>query len=230
VALAAALEADRCEILTDVDAVYTADPRVVPGARPIPEIRFEDMAELARHGAVVLKEECVRFAERNGIEVKVGSSSTPGPGTIVLERPRHAEPPVVGLALLPEARLLVWPDLGPAAAARRLSVEPGAVKFLASAGGVTVAAVVASGPLDDERGGPAGARESAVSLLCMAGAAAAAPATIAAAGEVLAASGAAPSASASSGRSTVFAVAAPAAESALRALHDALLGSDPPRA
>jgi aspartate kinase len=230
VALAAALEADRCEILTDVDAVYTADPRVVPDARPVPEIRFEDMAEMARYGAVVLKEECVRFAERNGIEVRVGSSAAPGPGTIVLESPRHAEPPVVGLALLSEARLLVWHDLGPAGAARRLAAEPGTVKFLSSTGSSTAAAVVASGPLDDEHGGAAGAAASSVSLICMAGAAAAAPATVAAAGEVLAAAGAAPSASSSSGRSTVFAVAPPVAEPALRALHDAVLGSDAPRA
>ncbi len=100
VALAAALQADRCEILTDVDAVHTADPRVVPDAGRIAEIAWEDMAELARFGARIMKEEAVRFAERAGIRLHVARSNGTAPGTIVLEEPTHAEPAIVGLSLL----------------------------------------------------------------------------------------------------------------------------------
>ncbi len=100
VALAAALKADLCEILTDVDAVHTADPRLVPTARPIDEIAYEDMAELARFGARILKEEAVRFAERSGIEIHIAGSEGDAAGTIILEKPHGEEPPVVGLSLL----------------------------------------------------------------------------------------------------------------------------------
>lgn len=100
VALAAALRADRCEILTDVDAVHTADPRVVADAGSIPEISWEDMAELARFGARIMKEDAVRFAERAGIRLHIAGSNGSGPGTIVLGEPTHAEPPIVGLSLL----------------------------------------------------------------------------------------------------------------------------------
>ena len=80
VALAAALGAARCEILTDVDGVYTADPNVVPAAVKISEISFEDMCELARHGATVLKEDAVRFAEENGISLHVRRSASDSTG------------------------------------------------------------------------------------------------------------------------------------------------------
>ncbi len=100
VALAAALEADRCEILTDVDAVHTADPRIVTDAGSVDEISWKDMAELARFGARIMKEEAVRFAERAGITLHIARSNGSAPGTIVLEEPTHAEPPIVGLSLL----------------------------------------------------------------------------------------------------------------------------------
>jgi len=100
VALAAALQADRCEILTDVDAVYTADPRIIPDAGSISEISWEDLGELARFGARIMKEEAVRFAERSGIRLHIAGSNGSGPGTIVLGEPTHAEPPIVGLSLL----------------------------------------------------------------------------------------------------------------------------------
>jgi aspartate kinase len=228
VALAAALGAERCEILTDVDAVYTADPRVVPDALRIPEIRYEDMAELARYGAVVLKEECVRFAERSGIAIKVGSSASPGPGTIVLERPENVEPPVVGLSLLPSAWLLVWRGAGLADASRRLGGEAGSVKFLVSSGDACLAAVVPSGPSDDPtRAAPSAA--SPVSLLCIAGAQAASPRIVAEAGGVIKAAGARAPAATSSARSTVIAVEPGAGESLLRALHGALITPDAAR-
>jgi len=100
VALAAALKADVCEILTDVDAVYTADPRIVPDARAIDEIGYGDMAELARLGARILKEEAVRFAERSGIAIHIAGSNGDAPGTIVLKEPHGQEPAIVGLSLL----------------------------------------------------------------------------------------------------------------------------------
>ena len=100
VALAAALGAERCEILTDVDAVHTADPREVPEARRIDELSYEDMAELARFGATVLKESAVAFAERSGIEIHVGSSDSDTPGTIVLSTPSDGDPPITGISLL----------------------------------------------------------------------------------------------------------------------------------
>lgn len=100
VALAAALGADRCEILTDVDAVHTADPRLVTDAEAISEISCGDMAELARFGATIMKEEAVRFAERAGIQLHVARSSGVAAGTIVLGAPTHAEPPITGLSLL----------------------------------------------------------------------------------------------------------------------------------
>ncbi len=110
VALAAALKADLCEILTDVDAVYTADPRVVPAARAIDEIAYDDMAELARFGARILKEEAVRFAERNGIRIRIAGSNSDAAGTIILKEPHGEEPPIIGLSLLEDHVFLSAPS------------------------------------------------------------------------------------------------------------------------
>src|SRR6266568_9488034 len=74
VALAAALGADVCEIYTDVEGVYTADPRIVPGARRIPQISYEEMLEMAACGAKVLMLRCVGYARRYGIPIHVRSS------------------------------------------------------------------------------------------------------------------------------------------------------------
>ena len=74
VALAAALDAEVCEIYTDVDGVFTADPRVVPKARKIDWISFEDMLELAASGAKVLLHRCVEYARRYDIPIHVRSS------------------------------------------------------------------------------------------------------------------------------------------------------------
>ncbi len=85
VALAAALSADRCEIYTDVDGVFTADPRVVPKARKLDELTFEEMLELASAGAGVLMPRSVEFGRRFSIPIHVRSSFHDGEGTWVKE-------------------------------------------------------------------------------------------------------------------------------------------------
>ena len=84
VALASALGADHCEIYTDVDGVYTADPRIVPSARRISEIGYEEMMELAASGAKILHLRCVEYARRENVKVHVRSSFSDRPGTWVI--------------------------------------------------------------------------------------------------------------------------------------------------
>ncbi|TRY17833.1 aspartate kinase [Tessaracoccus rhinocerotis] len=83
VALAAALGADHCEIYSDVDGVFTADPRIVPAAQPITEISYEEMMEMAASGAKILHLRCVEYARRENVKVHVRSSFTDKPGTWV---------------------------------------------------------------------------------------------------------------------------------------------------
>jgi aspartate kinase len=83
VALAAALHADVCEIYTDVDGVFTADPRIVPNARHIKQITYEEMLELAACGAKVLMLRCVEYARRFGMPIHVRSSYSINSGTMV---------------------------------------------------------------------------------------------------------------------------------------------------
>lgn len=83
VALAAALDADVCEIYTDVDGVYSADPRIVPNAAKLDTISYEEMLEMAASGAKVLMLRCVEYARRYGVPVHVRSSYSDRPGTIV---------------------------------------------------------------------------------------------------------------------------------------------------
>ncbi len=85
VALAAALNADFCEIYTDVDGVFTADPRIVPDARRIERISYEEMMEMAACGAKVLMLRCVEYARRYTVPVHVRSSFSSRPGTWVTE-------------------------------------------------------------------------------------------------------------------------------------------------
>ncbi len=85
IALAGALNADSCQILTDVDGVYTADPRVVSSARKIPEINYEEMLELASSGFKVMQSRAVEFAQKYSIPFEVRSSFNQQPGTIVKE-------------------------------------------------------------------------------------------------------------------------------------------------
>lgn len=91
VAIAAALRAERCQIFTDVEGVYTADPRKVPGARKLAEITFDEMLELASLGAQVLNNRSVELAKKYGVELEVISSLNPVPGTIVKEKTKEME-------------------------------------------------------------------------------------------------------------------------------------------
>ena len=83
VALAAALKADVCEIYTDVDGIFTADPRIVPNARQIPRISYEEMLEMAANGAKILHLRCVEYARRNDMPIHVRSSFSDKVGTWV---------------------------------------------------------------------------------------------------------------------------------------------------
>ncbi|MER7127911.1 aspartate kinase [Streptosporangium saharense] len=87
VALAAALEADVCEIYTDVDGVFTADPRIVPVARKIPRISYEEMMEMAACGAKILHLRCVEYARRFDLPIHVRSSFSTKEGTWVTSDP-----------------------------------------------------------------------------------------------------------------------------------------------
>ncbi|MBK6872860.1 MAG: aspartate kinase [Kineosporiaceae bacterium] len=91
VALAAALGADACEIYTDVDGVFTADPRIVPTARRITNISYEEMLEMAASGAKVLHLRCVEYARRFGVKVHVRSSFSHRQGTWVTQEPAQGE-------------------------------------------------------------------------------------------------------------------------------------------
>ncbi len=85
VALAAALKADVCEIYTDVDGIFTADPRIVPDACQIPRISYEEMLEMAASGAKILHLRCVEYARRNDIPIHVRSSFSDKTGTWVVK-------------------------------------------------------------------------------------------------------------------------------------------------
>ena len=92
VALAAALEADVCEIYTDVDGVFSADPRVVPAARKLKTVTYEEMLELAASGAKVLHLRCVEYARRYDLPIHVRSSFTTNEGTwVVKDHPQGGE-------------------------------------------------------------------------------------------------------------------------------------------
>lgn len=98
VALAAALNADVCEIYTDVDGVYTADPRIVPNARKMPEVTYEEMLEFASLGAKVLHNRCVEMARRYNVKLVVKSSMIEGEGTVVKERTKMEKMLISGVA------------------------------------------------------------------------------------------------------------------------------------
>ncbi|HVV68371.1 MAG TPA: aspartate kinase [Gammaproteobacteria bacterium] len=95
VALAAALKADECQIYTDVDGVYTTDPRMVPSARRLNRITFEEMLELASLGAKVLQIRAVEFAGKFNVPVRVLSTFTDGPGTLITFEDNSMEQPLV---------------------------------------------------------------------------------------------------------------------------------------
>ena len=110
VALAAALKADECQIYTDVDGVYTTDPRVVDGARRLEKITFEEMLEMASMGSKVLQIRAVEFAGKYAVPLRVLSSFEEGPGTLItLEEDTGMEAPAIaGIAFnRDEAKLTV---------------------------------------------------------------------------------------------------------------------------
>jgi aspartate kinase len=95
IALAAALKADLCQIYTDVDGVYTADPRIVPSAKKLEEISYDEMLELASLGAKVMQSRSVEFAKKFEVVFEVRSSLNENAGTIVKEETRNMEDVVV---------------------------------------------------------------------------------------------------------------------------------------
>jgi aspartate kinase len=95
IALAAALSADLCQIYTDVDGVYTADPRIVPGAKKLAEISYDEMLELASLGAKVMQSRSVEFAKKFGVVFEVRSSLNDNPGTLVKEETKNMEDVVI---------------------------------------------------------------------------------------------------------------------------------------
>jgi aspartate kinase len=121
VALAAAIGAEVCEIYTDVAGVFTADPRIVPGARKLPQVSFEEMLEMAASGAKVLQLRSVEYARTHGVRMHCRSSFEDGPGTVVLGEDETMEHPLITAVThsTEEARitLLGVPDRPGAAAA-----------------------------------------------------------------------------------------------------------------
>ena len=95
VALAAALQADRCDIYTDVDGVYTTDPRIVPKARKLPRITYEEMLEMASLGAKVLQTRSVEMAMKHRVNLQVLSSFEDIPGTLVCDEEDIVEKEIV---------------------------------------------------------------------------------------------------------------------------------------
>lgn len=95
IALAAALKADLCQIYTDVDGVYTADPRIVPSAKKISEIAYDEMLEMAGAGSKVMQLRSVEFAKKFNVVFEVRSSLNDNPGTLVKEETRSMEGVVV---------------------------------------------------------------------------------------------------------------------------------------
>ena len=95
IAMAAAINADLCQILTDVDGVYTCDPRVVPNAKKIDEISYDEMLEMASSGSKVMQSRSVEFAKKFGVKFEVKSSLNNNPGTIVTEEHPNMESVVV---------------------------------------------------------------------------------------------------------------------------------------
>ena len=95
IAIAAAIKADLCQIFTDVDGVYTSDPRLVPNARKLAEISYDEMLELAALGSKVMQARSVEFAKKFGVVFEVRSSFNDNPGTIVKEETAKMEAVVI---------------------------------------------------------------------------------------------------------------------------------------
>jgi len=95
IAIAAALGAELCEIYTDVAGVFSADPRIVPGARKLPFVSFDEMLEMSSSGAGVLQLRAVEYARNHGVRIHCRSSFEDGPGTLVLAEDETMERPLV---------------------------------------------------------------------------------------------------------------------------------------
>src|ERR1700710_1644368 len=95
VALAAAMDAEVCEIYTDVAGVFSADPRIVPDARKLPVVSFEEMLEMSASGAGVLQLRSVEYARNHGVRIHCRASFTRGPGTVVLGEDETMEHPLI---------------------------------------------------------------------------------------------------------------------------------------
>ncbi|MBL6713699.1 MAG: aspartate kinase [Pirellulales bacterium] len=108
VALAAVLDADLCEIYTDVDGIYTTDPRILPAASRLPTIAYDEMLEMASLGAGVMHARSIEFAKKFGVKVLVRSSFQDGPGTLIAPATMAAGRTVSGVALARnESRLTI---------------------------------------------------------------------------------------------------------------------------
>ena len=111
VAIAAALHADRCQIFTDVEGVYTADPRKIPKATKLKEITFDEMLELASLGAQVLNNRSVELAKKYNVELEVISSINPVPGTVVKEETKVEGMLIKGVAKDTDVAVLTVKDV-----------------------------------------------------------------------------------------------------------------------
>lgn len=108
VSLAAVLRADACEIYTDVDGVYTTDPRLLPEARQMGQISYDEMLELASLGAGVMHNRSIEFAKKFNVPIRVRSSFSDAPGSMIVSEPESSTVPVCGAALTKdEARVTI---------------------------------------------------------------------------------------------------------------------------
>jgi aspartate kinase len=146
VALAAAIDAEVCEIYTDVSGVFSADPRIVPSARKLSVVSFEEMLEMAASGAKVLQLRSVEYARNHGVRIHCRSSFEDGPGTVVIGEDETMERPLVTAVThsTEEARitLLGVPDRPGAAAAIFTSIADA---------GCIVDTIIQNEPLGDGR-------------------------------------------------------------------------------
>lgn len=108
VAVAAAINAERCEIYSDVDGVYSADPRIVENAAPMKEISYAEMTELSHHGASVLNPRAVEYAWKRNVPTVARCTFNDAPGTMIHDREPDEDPKVLGVACHKE---LVWISL-----------------------------------------------------------------------------------------------------------------------